>query len=357
MAAFPPPPLASLEWNKLGLAPMEVNGHVESEYSVATGEWSKPHFVEDPLLRVHGLSPGLNYGQQAFEGMKAYRDPHGQIQVFRPKDHAARLALSCSTIAIPAIPEGVFLTSINLAVARNAEYVPPHESDAALYIRPLVFGSEAFFAVSAGTGYRFCVYVQPYKAYHGVQPLPALVLEELDRAAPQGVGHVKVGGNYAPVLKWSDKARAEGFHITLHLDSRTQSQIDEFSTSGFLGLKKTGNSYTLVVPSSPSILKSVTSTSCVELARSFGWAVELRPIPYLELPHFTEILAAGTAAMVVPIKSITRRSTGDVFTFSADGPGEACQRLSKALLAVQKGLATNDGNWLWPVAPVADAEE
>ncbi|KAK9855735.1 hypothetical protein MYU51_002447 [Penicillium brevicompactum] len=357
MAAFPPPPLASLEWNKLGLAPMDVNGHVESEYSIATGEWSKPRFVEDPFIKIHGLAPGLNYGQQAFEGMKAYRDPQGQIQVFRPKVHAARLALSCSTIAIPTIPEDIFLASINLAVVRNAEYVPPHDSDAALYIRPLVFGSDAFFAVSAGTGYRFCVYAQPYKAYHGVQPLPALVLEDLDRAAPRGVGHVKVGGNYAPVLKWSDQARAEGFHITLHLDSRTQSQIDEFSTAGFLGLKKTGDSYTLVVPSSPSILKSVTSTSCVELARSFGWAVELRPIPYLELPHFVEILAAGTAAMVVPIRSITRRSTGDVFTFSEDGPGEACQRLSKALLAEQKGLGANNEDWLWPVAPVADAEE
>lgn len=163
-------------------------------------------------------------------------------------------------------------------MARNAEYVPPHDSDAALYIRPLVFGSDAFFAVSAGTGYRFCVYVQPYKAYHGVHPLAALVLEELDRAAPRGVGHAKVGGNYAPVLKWSDQARADGFQITLHLDSRTQSQIDEFSTSGFLGLKKISGSFTMVVPSSPSILRSVTSTSCVELARSFGWGVELRPV-------------------------------------------------------------------------------
>ncbi|KAJ5498186.1 Branched-chain amino acid aminotransferase [Penicillium expansum] len=290
MAAFPPPPIASMEWDKLGVSPMEVNGHIESEYSITIGEWSAPHFVEDPLLRIHGLAPGLNYGQQAFEDMKAYRDPHGQIQIFRPKDHAARLALSCSTI------------TMFQKLVRNAEYVPPHDSEAALYIRPLVFGSDPFFAVSAGPGYRFCVYVQPHKAYHRVHPLPALVLEDLDRAAPRGVGHVK--------------ARAEGFFITLHLDSRTQSQIDEFSTSGFLGLKKTGDSFTLVVPSSPSILHSVTSTSC---------------IPYLELPHFTEILAAGTAAMVVPIRSITRRFTED------------------ALMAAQKGIAANDGDWLWPV--------
>lgn len=207
------------------------------------------------------------------------------------------------------------MASINLAVVRNAEYVPPHDTDAALYIRPLVFGSDAFFAVSAGTGYRFCVYCQPYKAYHGNQPLPALVLEELDRAAPQGVGHVKVGGNYAPVLKWSDQARSEGFHITLHLDSRTQSQIDEFSTAGFLGLKKTGDSYTLVVPSSPSILKSVTSTSCVELARSFGWGVELRPVSSLfhhHDPSLMQILCADSVPRIASfLRNLGCRNSGD----------------------------------------------
>ncbi|KAL4789297.1 aminotransferase [Aspergillus venezuelensis] len=270
MSSFPPLPTESIEWDKLGVAPMDVNAHVECDYSVSTGEWSAPRLVEDPFLRVHGLAPGLNYGQQAFEGMKAYRSPTGQIQVFRPKDHCARLALSCTTIAIPPIPEPLFLRAVNLAVAHNAEYVPPHNTSAALYIRPLVFGSDAFFAVSAGTGYKFAIYVQPYKAYHGSQPIPALILEELDRAAPRGVGHVKVGGNYAPVLKWSDAARAEGFYITLHLDSRTNSEIDEFSTSGFIGLKRKGlqgegpggeSSYTVVVPSSRSILKSVTSTT------------------------------------------------------------------------------------------------
>lgn len=261
---------------------------------------------------------------QGFSLLLAYRDPQGQIQVFRPKVHAARLALSCSTIAIPTIPEDIFLASINLAVVRNAEYVPPHDSDAALYIRPLVFGSDAFFAVSAGTGYRFCVYAQPYKAYHGVQPLPALVLEDLDRAAPRGVGHVKVGGNYAPVLKWSDQARLEGFHITLHLDSRTQSQIDEFSTAGFLGLKKTGDSYTLVVPSSPSILKSVTSTSCVELARSFGWAVELRPVCTFFDPDnspLTRVLYLDSVPRVAAFRGdFGCRNSGDGGTNQIDHP-------------------------------------
>ncbi|KAM5445796.1 putative branched-chain-amino-acid transaminase [Microsporum audouinii] len=352
MSTFPPPPVETLEWDRLGLAPMDVNGHVESDYSVHSGKWSEPRFVKDPFLKIHGLAPGLNYGQQAFEGMKAYRDPQGQIQIFRPKEHAARLSLSSSTIAIPPIPEDIFLRGVNLAVARNAEYVPPHETDAALYIRPLVFGSDAFFAVSAGTGYKFCVYVQPYKAYHGVHPLPALILEEFDRAAPKGVGHVKVGGNYAPVLKWSDQARAEGFFLTLHLDSRHGSEIDEFSTSAFIGLKKTGDSYTLVSPNSRSILKSITSTTCLELAKSFGWNVEIRPISYSELPYFTEVLAVGTAAMILPVKSITRKSTGDTFGFAADGQGEGCKMLSGGLSDVQKGIVKSDPEWLWQVSPV-----
>ncbi|EEP79620.1 conserved hypothetical protein [Uncinocarpus reesii 1704] len=349
MASFPPSPLEGLEWDKLGLVPMD-----ECEYTIKTGKWSEPRFVQDPFLRIHGLAPGLNYGQQAFEGLKAYRDPKGQIQIFRPKDHAERLALSCSTIAIPAVSEELFLRSINLAVAKNAEYVPPHDSEAALYIRPLVFGSDAWVAVSAGIGYRMCIYVQPYKAYHGINPLPALILDDFDRASPKGVGHVKVGGNYAPVLKWSDQARAEGFFITLHLDSRTNSEIDEFSTSAFIGIKKVGDSYTVVVPNSRSILKSVTSTSCLDLAKSFGWSIEVRPVPYSELPYFTEILATGTAAMVVPIHSITRKSTGEKFEFSTGGPGECCKKLSGALMAAQKGINSNDFQWLWQVSQVED---
>lgn len=169
-----------------------------------------------------------------------------------------------------------------LALARNAEFVPPHDSQAAMYVRPLAFGSEGFFAVSAGPGYKFCVFTQPFTAYHGVNPVKALVLDEFDRAAPLGTGHVKIGGNYAPVLKWSDQAHAEGFTLTLHLDSRTHSEIDEFSTSGFVGVKPAGNGkYTLVVPDSKSVLRSVTSMSVLDQARSFGWRVEVRPVSTL----------------------------------------------------------------------------
>lgn len=162
----------------------------------------------------------------------------------------------------------------------NAAYVPPHETGAAMYIRPLIFGSSAQLGLNPPEEYTFCVYVLPVGVYHGVHPVKALILEDFDRAAPDGTGSAKVGGNYAPVLKWSDKARNEGYGITLHLDSKTRSEIDEFSTSGFIGVKGTGDDITLVTPDSKCVISSVTSDSCLEIARSFGWKTETRSVSF-----------------------------------------------------------------------------
>lgn len=192
---------------------------------------------------------------------------------------------STSFISIPSVPESHFLQCVHLAVSLNAEYVPPHRTGAALYIRPLVFGSCAQLGLNPPEEYMFVVYVLPVGVYYGVHPVDALILEEFDRAAPEGTGSAKVGGNYAPVLKWSEKARNEGYGITLHLDSKTRTEIDEFSTSAFLGVKRDGESCTLVVPNSKNVIKSVTADSCLTLAKSFGWNVEVRsvqaPPPFL----------------------------------------------------------------------------
>ena len=215
----------------------------------------------------------------------AFRGPDEQINIFRPETHAARLSHSASYVSIPPIPTSHFLTSVKLAVARNASFVPPHSSEALLYIRPLVFGSSGHLSLTPPSEFTFVVYVQPGTTYHGVQPLDALVLEDFDRAAPHGTGSAKVGGNYAPVMKWSDGARKEGFGITLHLDAATHTQIEEFSTSGFIGIRKTkaegeGNpeDIILVVPDSNNIVQSVTSDSCAVIAESLGWKTEKRPV-------------------------------------------------------------------------------
>lgn len=255
---------------------------------------------------------------------------------------------SASFISIAEVPLDHFLRCVRAAVALNAEYVPPHETGAAMYIRPLLFGSSAQLGLNPPMEYTFCVYVLPTGVYHGTHPVDAVILEEFDRTAPHGTGSAKVGGNYAPVLKWSEKARGEGFGITLHLDSKTRSEIDEFSTSGFIGVHQRDGKTTLVVPDSKNIVKSVTSDSVCDIARNLGWDVEKRRIGYEEIPTFTEVMAAGTAAALVPIKSITMKTKGDKFVYKAaeKDPGPVCTQLLAQLKGIQQGRIKDTFGWL-----------
>jgi len=227
------------------------------------------------------MAPGLNYGQQCYEGLKAFRAPDDKtINIFRPQQNAERMQHSASFISIPEVPIELFKKCVHLAVSLNAEYVPPHSTGAAMYVRPLLFGSSAQLGLSPPEEYTFLVFVLPTGVYHGTHPVAALILEDFDRAAPEGTGSAKIGGNYAPVLRWSDKAREEGYGITLHLDSRTRSEVDEFSTSGFIGVHGTPEKgdVIIVVPDSKSAIKSVTSNSICEIAKLLGWKVEKRPV-------------------------------------------------------------------------------
>lgn len=176
------------------------------------------------------------------------------------------------------MPEEHFLRCVQLAVGLNADFVPPNEADGMLYIRPVVFGTGNNLSLDPTDEYTFCVFVTTAGAFHGNEPLHALILEDFDRAAPRGTGSGKVGGNYSPVIKWAQKAKREGFDITLHLDSQTRTEIEEFSTSAFIGVKTDGDNITLVIPDTQNVVSSVTSDSVQELAKSFGWAVVRRPV-------------------------------------------------------------------------------
>ncbi|KAI4843354.1 branched-chain amino acid aminotransferase [Aureobasidium sp. EXF-8845] len=346
--SFPPPPVNTIDWDNIGFQVREVNGHIESTYSKKTGKWTSPSFVTSPYLRIHGMAPGLNYGQQCYEGLKAFRTPDDfAITIFRPDMNARRMQHSASFVSMPEIPVEHFEECVKAAVALNAEFVPPARTGAAMYIRPLLFGSSAQLGLSPPEEYTFVVWVLPVGVYHGVHSVPCLILEDFDRAAPHGTGSAKVGGNYAPVLRFSDRARNDGFGITLHLDSRTRSEIDEFSTSAFLGVKKEGESTTLVVPDSKNVIESVTADSVCEIARKvFGWKVEKRAINYSELSTFNEVFAAGTAAALVPIKSITMKSRNDTFTYlDSDEPGPACLKLLDQLKGIQTGRYEDKFGW------------
>ncbi|GJC94725.1 subgroup IV aminotransferase [Colletotrichum higginsianum] len=240
MGAFPPEP-ADLDWSSVTLANLpENNGHVELHYSTSTQIWGEQHLVKDPYMRVHGLAPGLNYGQQCYEGMKAFRakGEANTIHIFRPHAHAARIRNSAAMVLLPEVPEGLFLECVRMAVAANAEFVPPVQSESGfLYLRPVLFGAGPQLMLRPPEHIVFAVYVAPMASlYHGTSAVDALVLDDFDRAAPRGVGAGKLGGNYAPVWPYSTKAAEAGFPVTLHLYSATRSSVEEFSTSGFVGI-------------------------------------------------------------------------------------------------------------------------
>ncbi|KAK5108258.1 hypothetical protein LTR62_008642 [Meristemomyces frigidus] len=348
-SSWPHEPVTSIDWDDIGFRVREVNGHIESTFTKLSGEWTKPKFVHDPYLRIHGFAPGLNYGQQTFEGLKAFRTPDDKsITIFRPQQNAERQQWSSGFISIPEVPTEHWLECVRMAVSLNSEFVPPHRTGAAMYIRPLIFGSSAQLGLNPPEEYTFVVYVLPTGVYHGSHPVAALVLEDFDRAAPEGTGSAKVGGNYAPVLRHSQRAYQEGFGITLHLDSKTRTEVDEFSTSAFIGVH--GNpekGCTLVVPDSKNVIKSVTGISVCDIAKSWGWKVEKRSIQYAEIGTFTEVIAAGTAAALVPIKSITMRSKDEVFKYNGGGdePGPVVVKLLAQLKGIQSGKVKDEFGW------------
>ncbi len=273
-----------------------VNGHVEARYYASTGQWTAPELKPDNNMAVSGLSPGLNYGQQCYEGMKALRQPAAapgasdRIVMFRPAFHAARMARSAASVCLPPPPESLFTECVRRAVAANAAFVPPAGGDGFLYIRPVLFGASSQLALAPPEEVVLAVFVHPSRPYHGAAALDALVLEDFDRAAPRGMGLFKVGGNYAPVWRHAARARQLGYGITLHLDSATRSNIEEFSTSGFLGLRggelAAHQPPVLVVPVTENAIRSATSDALVRLAELKGWTVERAEVgfPWLSLP-------------------------------------------------------------------------
>ncbi|POR32441.1 HC-toxin branched-chain amino acid aminotransferase, partial [Tolypocladium paradoxum] len=329
-----------------------VAGHVECTYSAQTGCWSAPRFVESPFLQVHGLASGLHYGQQVYEGLQAYRTAANDILIFRPGSNAARMAHSAAAVSMPAVPESLFSKSIHMAVALNARYIPPHDFAGSLYIRPFQFGSSCQIGLEPPDEFMFCVFVQPHIAFHGHGALRALVAEEFDRAATRGTGNVKVGGNYAPVIRWSQAAKKQengAWGVLLHVDSKTQTFIDEFSTSAFIGIihpkegEATGATPTVVFADSPAAIKSVTADSVAQLATSFGWNVEKRTVKIDDLSTFTEVLAAGTAAGLVPVCCIRHESADWTFEFLPGGSGY--QKLWDTLKGIQRGEVEDSFGW------------
>ena len=333
--------MVDLDWNSLGFAYRETRSHIR--YTWRNGSWDGGELVADPHFSIHIAATALHYGQAAFEGLKAFSCKDGEVRVFRGDENAARLQQTAQRIMMAEVPESLFLEAVNRVVQDNIDYVPPFGSGGALYIRPLLFGSGARIGVQPADEYTFIVMVIPVGDYYkgGLSPVDAIVLEGYDRAAPHGVGGVKVAGNYAQDMAPNTLARSKGFPINLYLDAATGTYLEEFGTSNFIGITADGR---YVTPDSPSILRSITNKTLMQLARDEGLTVEQRPVKWDEITTFTEAAACGTAVVITPIRSIVRGEQEVIF-----GDGETCgptlQKLYNRVRAIQNGETPDPYGW------------
>jgi len=297
------PGSANLDWGNLGFQARPVNNYVR--YNWKEGSWGEGSLIPDGMVTVHALSNALNYGQAVFEGLKAYHCADGTVCAFNPQANHARISGGCERLFMPEVSKDLFISGIEKVIRENAEFIPPHGTGGALYIRPLLFGHGAQLGLGPAPEYQLVFACNPVGAYYkgGLEGVDALVVENFDRAAPKGVGNVKVAGNYAPDVLPSKEAKGKGFSVCLYLDAATHSYVEEFSTSNFIGITEDN---TVVAPMSPSILKSTTKGVVLQAAKDMGMKVEERPVKWEEVRGLKEVAACGTAVVLTPMNSITR---------------------------------------------------
>jgi len=345
-----------MPWEDLGFEYLQTNSHLKLTWKEGEG-WSTPELVTEPFVNIHIGATALHYGQACFEGLKAFTHEDGDVYCFRPSENAARMQSSCRRIMMPELPTDVFCDAVQTVVKDNIEYVPPYGSNGALYVRPLLFGSGARIGLQPSEEYTFIIMVMPVGDYYkgGLsKPVDALIIKNYDRAAPQGVGAVKVAGNYAADLLPNQLCKKKGYPIGLYLDAKTQQCIEEFSTSNFVGIDNTNKLY--VTPISPSVLPSITNKSLMQIAEDEGYTVEARDVKLEELEHFDEVLAVGTAVVVTPVGSATildncdTSEKGDdnntVYEFGKhDELGESTKQLYKIVRDIQNGEIEDIHGW------------
>ena len=334
--------MTTLDWNNLPFGYQKTNRNVRSHYK--NGTWGPLEISDSEYLNLHMAATCLHYGQQAFEGLKAFKGKDGKIRVFRWDENARRMMSSARGILMAEVPRELFKEAIWKAVLMNEEFVPPSDSGAALYIRPLLLGVGPEVGVKASSEYLFLVFVTPVGPYfkEGFKPVDMMICREFDRAAPLGTGHIKVGGNYAGSMNPIKKAHDHHYANVVFLDAKEKKYIDECGPANFFGIKK--NTY--ITPDSTSILPSITNKSLMQLAKDMGMKVEKRHIPVEELATFDEAGACGTAAVISPIKRIYDPGTGTEYTFGDGNPGPISMKLYHQLRAIQTGDAPDIHGWV-----------
>lgn len=334
--------MEKIDWKNLGFSYVKTDYNIRCCYR--QGQWGELEISSSEYLDLHIAATVLHYGQSAFEGLKAFRGRDGKVRVFRSDENGRRLTSSSHGIMLAEFPVDRFQEAVRRIIRLNARFVPPYESGASLYVRPVLFGTGAQIGVKASTEYMFLLLVTPVGPYfkEGFKPVDLVIYREYDRAAPLGTGHIKVVGNYAASLVAGDRAHREGYAAVLYLDPKEKKFIDEGGPANFFGIKN--NTY--ITPHSQSILPSITNKSLMALAEDSGMKVERRPIPVEEIGSLEEVGVCGTAAVISPVKRIFDSDRQKEYLYCPDGkPGPLSTQLYNRLRAIQYGEEPDPFGW------------
>ncbi len=332
----------SIQWDQLGFNYIQTNCSFVSYYR--DGKWDDGALIPENTLTIAQSSAALHYGQQCFEGLKAYRTKNNEIQLFRPDMNAKRMAESCRRLLMPEYPADKFVDAVKKVVKANEEFVPPYGSGATLYIRPFLIGVGNNLGVKPAPEFLFCIFVSPVGAYFkgGLKPVN-FCTTEYDRAAPHGTGAAKVGGNYAGSLYPHQLAVEAGFADCIYLDPATHTKIEEVGAANFFGITKDD---VFVTPLSPSILGSITKYSLLEVAEKYlGLKTEQRDCMIDNLSEFKEAGACGTAAVISPIGGISHNGKLHVF-YSETEVAPVTRKLYETLTGIQFGDVEAPEGWI-----------
>ena len=334
---------ADIDWSTLGFQYIRTDWRYLAHWR--DGAWDAGQLTADNTLHISEASTALHYGQQCFEGLKAYRAADGSINLFRPDRNAARMRESCRRLLMPELPSEQFIEACRQVVRANERFLPPYGSGGSLYLRPFLIGVGDNLGVRTAPEFVFSVFCVPVGPYFKGGLTPANFITSLyDRAAPNGTGAAKVGGNYAASLMPGAEAKERQFADVIYLDPATHTKIEEVGSANFFAITRDGRRF--VTPQSPSILPSITKYSLLDLARDrLGLEVEEGDVPVSELSRFSEAGACGTAAVITPIGGIQHGDTFHVFHSETEA-GPVTRRLYEELTGIQFGEREAPEGWI-----------
>lgn len=330
----------NIDWDNLAF------GYTRTPYNVRCyyrdGAWRELEVHSEETINMHMAATCLHYGQEAFEGLKAFDCADGKVRIFRMEENAKRMIRTADYIRMAAPSVELFGEAVKKAVLLNKDFIPPLSSGGSLYIRPLLIGMTGKVGVSPSSEYLFLVFVTPVGSYYkgAAKPISVIIDRDHDRAAPLGTGSIKVGGNYAASFKSLQIGHEKGYDSVLYIDPKEKKYIDECGAANFFGIRD--NTY--ITPESASILPSITNMSLAALAQEMGLKVERRKVGLDELGSLEECGCCGTAAAISPIGTIHDPVLNKTYAYGKE-PGKWCAKLYERLTGIQRGQVEDKHGW------------